>query len=516
MTRRNERAADSPAEAVSRGVSRRALIKGAAALVGGSVAASVLPPAAKASTWLKSQRGSDAGLNTEWIVTTQTSPWQARNRIALSLGPSEADVTVRLDRPHQTIDGFGACFNELGWTSLAALGHDDRESVVRELFAPDAGANFTLCRMPLGANDFSRDWYSYDEMSDDFALEHFDISNDLETLVPFIKNAQRYQPALRLWASPWSPPTWMKTNKHYAAALPPPGVTTGLRPDQVGREGTDMFIQEDRYFRAYAAYFGRFIDEYRKQAIAVGMVMPQNEFNSAQVFPSCTWTAEGLARFIGYLGPEMAKRDVAVFFGTMERPDERLVDVSLLDSKAGKYVKGAGFQWAGKRAIPGIHRRHPALKLYQTEQECGDGKNDWRYCRYAWTLMRHYLGNGASAYLYWNMVLKRGGVSRWGWAQNSLVTVDTVAKTFTYNHEYYLMKHLSRFVRPGAVRLETISWTGYENLLAFENPDRGVVVVLQNDLGQDLPIRVRIGAGVIAATLPADSFNTFAVRALVA
>jgi len=86
-------------------------------------------------------------------------------------------------------------------------------------------------------------------------------------------------------------------------------------------------------------------------------------------------------------------------------------------------VKGVGFQWAGK-AIAGIHRQYPDLPLYQTEQECGDGKNDWRYCRYAWTLMKHYLRNGASAYLYWNVSLKKGGVSRWGWAQNSLVTVD--------------------------------------------------------------------------------------------
>ena len=87
-------------------------------------------------------------------------------------------------------------------------------------------------------------------------------------------------------------------------------------------------------------------------------------------------------------------------------------------------VKGAGFQWAGKGAIAGIHRRYPHLQLYQTEQECGDGKNDWRYCRYAWTLMKHYFHSGASAYMYWNIALRKGGVSRWGWAQNSLVTVD--------------------------------------------------------------------------------------------
>ncbi len=218
------------------------------------------------------------------------------------------------------------------------------------------------------------------------------------------------------------------------------------------------------------------------------MVMPQNEFNSAQVFPSCCWTAGGLARFIGHLGPEMAKRGVAVFFGTMERANESLVDASLPDPAVAPHVKGVGFQWAGKGAIAGIHRRYPDLPLYQTEQECGDGRNDWRYCRYAWTLMKHYLRNGASAYLYWNIALKKGGVSRWGWAQNSLVTVD-----------------------PGARRLEAVSWSGYENQLAFANSDGSTVVVIQNDLAEPLPGRIRVGGSVVAPTLPADSFSTLVV-----
>jgi glucosylceramidase len=306
----------------------------------------------------------------------------------------------------------------------------------------------------------------------------------------------------------------MKTNMHYAAAMPmpwQPSVSNGLRPDQVGKEGTDMFVQEQRYFCAYASYIGRFVDEYRKLGINIGMVMPQNEFNSPQVFPSCTWTPEGLTRFIGHLGPEMTERGVEVFFGTMERPDERLVEVSLRDPQAGKYIKGAGFQWAGKRAIADTHRRHPRLRLYQTEQECGDGRNDWRYCRYAWSLIKHYLGNGAGAYMYWNVSLLKGGISRWGWAQNSLVTVDAAAKTFVYNYEYYLMKHLSHFVMPGARLLETASYNGYENQLAFVNPDGGIVVIMQNDLSEEMPVRLKIGDTLIAPILPADSFNTFCV-----
>jgi len=490
-------------------------MQGAAALVGGSAVSGLLPRVLSASTRAVSAASADpaASAHVEWFVTTQASSWQ-RRELGTTSG-AVPDVIVQTDAPQQVIDGFGACFNELGWTALSVLAPSDREAVLRELFAPGAGAGFTLCRMPIGANDFSRDWYSYDETDGDFALEHFSIANDLDTLVPFIHAALRQQPALRLWASPWSPPTWMKKNRHYAMSMPSPwqkGVENGLRPEQVGREGTDLFVQEERYLRAYAGYFGRFVDEYRKQGIAIEMVMPQNEFNSAQVFPSCCWTREGLARFIAHLGPEMARRGVAVFFGTLERANETLADASLQDPAVARYLKGVGLQWAGKGAIAGLHRRYPQLSLYQSEQECGDGRNDWRYCRYAWTLMKHYLRGGANAYLYWNVALAKGGVSRWGWAQNSLVTVDTVARSYVFTHEYSLMKHLCACVRPGARRLETVSWTGYENQLAFANPDGSVVVVIQNDLSEPLPVRIRVADKTVAPTLPADSFNTLVLR----
>ena len=127
--------------------------------------------------------------------------------------------------------------------------------------------------------------------------------------------------------------------------------------------------------------------------------------------------------------------------------------------------------------------------------------------------MKHYLRSGASAYLYWNIALSKGGVSRWGWAQNSLVSVDTDSRTYAYNLEYYLMKHLSAFVRPGARRVETVSWSGYENQLAFVNPDGSTVVVIQNDMAEPLPVKIRVGGTTVAPTLPADSFSTIVVRA---
>ena len=461
----------------------------------------------------------------QMITTTESAPWQTNHNIEVIKSPTKTDIAINKSNHLQTMEGFGTCFNELGWTSLKSLSDKDVTFIMKELFEPGYGANFTICRMPIGANDFSQKWYSYNETEGDFLMKNFSISNDLETLVPFIKNALKYNNKIKLWASPWSPPSWMKYNKHYAAksllgnsdlqskewGMDFRGINNGLPVEREGKEGTDMFIQEDQYFKSYALYFSKFIKAYKDQGINIDMVMPQNEFNSAQVFPSCTWTSSGLAKFIGeYLGPEMKKENVAVMFGTMERPSEALIDTILKDPVAGKFIEGVGFQWAGKGAIPGIHKRYPNLRLYQTEQECGNGDNDWKACKYSWNLLKHYINNGANAYMYWNTSLKEGGISTWGWKQNSLVSVDTKNQTYKFNHEYYLMKHISHFVLPGAKLLQT---TGeFDNFLAFENPDKSLIIIVQNDNSQERKISVKLNDTYYKITLQADSFNTIRIN----
>ena len=498
------------------GTSRRTLLQQAAALAGAAAASSLLPAGVRnAVAQTVSPAPSPASVSpapspASWISTTATSPWQQQPLRPGGWRWDTLNTWVDLTsaaNPSPAIEGFGGCFNELGWTSLQALPADQQESIFKELFAPGAGANFTLCRMPIGANDFSRGWYSYDEHPDDFALEHFSIDNDLQTLVPFIKSAQRHNPSLELWASPWSPPSWMKRNGHYAVHMQRPGLApNGLKPDQVGKEGEDLFIQDDKYFKTYAQYFGRFIDAYRQQGISIGMVMPQNEFNSAQPFPSCTWTPAGLARFLRFLGPEMSQRNVEIFFGTLERGNETLLEAVLADPDAHDYVKGVGVQWAGKGAVAAIHAQHPSLTLYQSEQECGDGTNDWAYAGYCWDLMKYYLRNGASGYMYWNISVDQGGESHWGWPQNSLISVDPQAKTFHFNHDYYLLKHVSHFVQRGAKRLDTRGTC--DDALAFLNPDRSVVVILRNESAQEKAIDITIGDNTIRGSMPPDSFNT--------
>jgi len=449
-----------------------------------------------------------------FVTTTETSPWQKGTVLQPTFTWSLLNLNLELDAARgseRPIDGFGACFNELGWTSLAALSADDRANVLHELFHPEAGARFNYCRMPIGANDFSTGPYSYDESDGDFELKHFSIQHDRATLIPFIQAAQSYQPRLRLWASPWTPPSWMKRNHFYAEAAAYPGMTdNGIRPEQLGHEGEDMFIQEPRYFEAYARYFGRFIDEYAANGIRVGTVMPQNEFNSAQNFPSCTWTAAGLARFIQVLGPEMDKRHVEIFFGTLERGNPALLETVMRDANAGRFIRGLGVQWAGKNALPAIHREYPSLPIYQSEQECGDGSNSWSYTGYCWQLMKDYFRNGACAWMYWNIALALGGKSTWGWAQNSLVSVDTQAKTFRYNHDYYLLKHLTHFVDVGAVPI-AVNGT-CDDALAFQNPNGAIIALIRNELPHSQLVQVQFRERSVAVDLPLDSIGTLAIQ----
>ncbi|HEY0056969.1 MAG TPA: glycoside hydrolase family 30 protein [Pedobacter sp.] len=456
-----------------------------------------------------------------WVSTTPQAQWKPQTAQLFIKSPATPDVELELDKPQQSIHGFGTCFNELGWTSLGLLPQSDREKIFRELYSPGAGANFTICRMPIGANDFSRNWYSYNETEGDFEMKNFDIKNDQETLIPFIKAAKKYNPSIRLWASPWSPPQWMKYNKHYAGrsilgndttisvewGMHLRGINNGLPKEKEGKEGTNMFIQEEPYFKAYALYFAKFIEAYRRNGINIDMVMPQNEYNSAQFFPSATWTAAGLARFIPHLGEKMQALGVKIFFGTVERANPKMIDSVLTDPKSAKYIKGVGFQWDGKNAIPVINKQYSNLSLYQTEQECGNGMNDWKYAVYTWGLMKHYLSNGANAYLYWNTSLKQGGISTWGWKQNSLVVVDTTAKTFRYTYDYYFLKHLSHYVKPGARRIDTNG--SFYNLLAFVNPDKSIIVVAQNETAAPKKILVKVGNKTFSPTLEGNSLNTF-------
>lgn len=440
----------------------------------------------------------------DYVSSTMDTPWQVGAPVPAA-GDSVIVIEVNPDNVGQVINGFGVSFSELSAYSLSQLSEADRKSVLDELFIPGQGANLTINRTPVGANDFSLDWYSYDEIDQDFGMERFSVAHDEQWLIPLIREALSRNPEMKIWASPWCPPSWMKYNHHYAMR---PDTVNDLPESGRGYEGQDMFVQEEEYFEAYALYFEKYIQAYREHGIEISMVMPQNEPNSAQNFPSCCWTSLGLARFISYLWPKMESQGVDVWLGTCERPNVALIDTVLTDSIAGKHIKGVGFQWAGRSALPAVKEKYPDMGLMMTEQECGNGRNDWSGALHAWELMKHYLSNGVNAYDYWNMALLENGLSHWGWRQNSLVTVEPEQHSFRYTIEYYLLKHVSHFVQSGARLLRLPVGT---DALAFLNPDGSIVLVAANSLEKPLDLQVRLRGREQTLSLSPRSFNTLII-----
>ncbi len=387
----------------------------------------------------------------------------------------------------QTWKGFGGCFNELGEIALRHLSDADRKEVMNELFTDEA-CGFNYCRLPIGANDYAKSWYSHNEHEGDFAMEHFSIARDHEYILPYLKEALSYRDDMFLFASPWSPPTWLKF-------------------PQAHNHG--RIIWEENVLKTYAKYFVRFVEEYAKEGIRIDAVHVQNEPDSDQKFPSCCWTGETLRDFIrDYIGPAFEKVDCDVWLGTIERPQyNNWVFPTLSDPNALKYTAGVGFQWGGKFAVQRTHEAFPNLPLIQTENECGNGDNDWWHAHHVFDLIQHYIANGVEAYTYWNMVLEPRGISTWGWPQNAMITVDPETNTFTRNPEFYVMKHAAAFVKRGAQVLGLEGpWSG--NALAFKNPDGSTAWIIQNRSEEERSVTVEIGGEILELALDPLSITT--------
>ena len=201
-----------------------------------------------------------------------------------------ADITVNDATTYQTWDGFGGSFNEMGWDNLSMLSATERDRAIKLLFDATDGARFVFGRIPIGASDYAIDRYTLNETANDFTMTNFSIARDRMRLIPYIKAALALNPNIRLWASPWTPPTWMKDNKAF--------------------DGGNM-VDNAQNLQALALYLAKFVQEYGKEGIKIEAIHHQNEPGYATGYPSCLWTPALYTKFIGtYLGPTFASQNV--------------------------------------------------------------------------------------------------------------------------------------------------------------------------------------------------------------
>lgn len=445
------------------------------------------------------------GATATWVSSTADQPWQTMPALALEAPKADSPPLVRVapKKTYQTIDGFGGCFNEASWIALNKASQADQQRVLAGLFSDD-GCAFNMGRIPIGSSDFATNWYSLDETAGDLTLTNFSIARDEQNLIPFIKAAMAVRPKLECWGSAWSPPSWMKTNANYS-------------------KGSMRW--EPEILHCYATYLARWVEEYRKAGIHVFAVFTQNEPNILSPYPSCLWTGPQLREFIAdYLGPTLRQRktNVELWLGTLngdpfnggDNANDRLVTV-MEDPKASAFVTGVSFQYDSKNQIASAYALYPEKKLMQSETECNGGANSWGDAEKLYNLMKRYFDGGAGSYFAWNMVLDDSGMSTWNWKQNALVTVNRETGKVTFNGEYFVMRHFSQFVKPGAKRVLTTGPWG--DRIAFMNPDGSTVVVIKNSAKESHPVILEVAGradgGTITATLPAHSVNTFVVPA---
>lgn len=441
------------------------------------------------------------------VTSASGSYWKTGSVTEVTSGT--ADVTVN-DTAAQTWDGFGGAFNEKGWSVLTTSALQDE--AMKLLFSAD-GANFAWGRIPIGASDYGMDRYTCNENAGDNSMSKFSISRDKEKLIPYIKAAQKVKSGLKFWASPWTPPTWMKDSPYLSPGNPVNAFDGGT----MKKDNTTL--------QAFALYLVKFIQAYSGEGIKIDVISPQNEPGYAQNYPSCLWDATTYVNLIKLLGPALssASVDAKVMLGTMSnngdnsRTDLDIATAVMNDSTAKGIVKVFGAQWGVLDAV--IGGKSVGLPVWGTEIKCGNypwnpsgypkyvepAPNDQAYAVESWGYIRDAIKKGkVTSFNAWNMVLDKMGKgidNTRQWAQNALLTVD--GGKITQTPAYYVFRHISQFVDPGA----TVLGTSSNESVAFKNPDGSFVAVMYASSGKSNYI-VKIGGKMLQFNMPSGGWAT--------
>jgi glucosylceramidase len=435
-----------------------------------------------------------------WIVTTGAAPF-ANGALPTAERQGAAEVVVLADQARHEVSGFGGAFNEHGWDALNVLSEGERQAALAALFDPGTGLGLSYGRIPVGASDYALDRYTLDEAPGDYAMARFSIERDRRWLIPFIQAALKLRPGLKLWASAWTPPTWMKTN---------------------GAFDGGAFKDEPKVYAAYALYLARFVESYRAEGIDVSMVVPQNEPGQLTRYPSCDWTPAQYVTFIrDHLGPTFQRRSLStqIFVGTVNTADWDILSV-LKDPGVSRVIAGAALQWHALSRVAPVHAAFPSLTIMQSETECGNNHwqpgfnperapNDFRYAAYTFRKLRDFISAGASSYMLWNLVLDEHGKnidSERPWPQNGAIIVDRKAKQVTLTPMYWVTKHFSALLQPGA---RVVASSGaFADQIVFLNPDGTRVVEPLNESAAPLTLTIVDGSRRQPVELPPQSFGT--------
>jgi glucosylceramidase len=396
------------------------------------------------------------------------------------------------------MDGFGFTLSQGSASHLLAMSDSARQSVLQELFGSgEKDIRISYLRLAVAASDLNAFPFSYNDLKDpratDPTLSQFSLSYDTLDVLPFLKQILEVNPQIKLMASPWSPPTWMKDNRDTRGG--------SLLPE---------------FESSYAQYLVKYIQEMAKRGFTIDALTIQNEPLHPGNNPSLLMLADQQARFIGkHLGPAFRQAGIqtkiVIYDHNADRPDYPISVLS--DPIANPFIDGAAFHLYGGQieALSEVHRAFPDKHLYFTEQWVGAPGN--LEGDIAWHIKNLLIGaprNWAKTVLEWNLSsnpeltphTNRGGCDRCLGA----ITLDGDA--VTRNPAYYVIAHASKFVDPGSYRIGSTLPEGLPNV-AFLRADGKQVLIVQNESKATKQFEIRSGKQHFKASLPAGATGTW-------
>ena len=430
------------------------------------------------------------------------APMETKQSIGFSKAPASSSLTITVDgaQKYQTIDGFGASLTDSSaWLLYTKLTPEKRNETMHQLFDLKSGIGLNFLRQPMGASDLALNDYSYDDMpagQSDPELKHFSIEHDNAYVLPSLREALAVNPQIKVMATPWSPPGWMKTS----------GAMIGgsLKPAA---------------YPAFAQYFVKFIQSYEAAGVPIYGITMQNEaLYTPSNYPGMDFQADAQLKFLrDNLGPALAAANlhpkVMVYDHNWDKPEYPTTVLS--DAGAAKYAAGVAWHCYGGdvKVQSAVHDKFPDKDAWETE--CSGGT--WQKGNLLAVTARLIIDstrNWAKSVVLWNMALDQKNGPNTGGCDTcrGVVTIDTskTPATVTKTVDYYALGHASKFVHAGAVRIASNTF-GDKSLddVAFQNTDGSIALLVLNNADTPQTFSVRANGAAFSYTLPAGSLATF-------
>lgn len=428
---------------------------------------------------------------------------QSQPELQFAVAPADAfPLVIEVDatKRFQQIDGFGASLTDsAAWLLETKLDADTRHQAMRALFDRGEGIGLSILRQPMGGSDLAREHYTYDDLpagSKDFTLAHFSIAHDEAELLPALREALSLNPGLKIIATPWSAPAWMKSSN-------------SLIKGKLNRAS----------YPAFAQYFVKYLEAYRAAGVPIWAVTLQNEpLFQPKDYMGMGMSAEQQKELLrDYVGPAFEKAGldtkIMVYDHNWDKPSYPATILN--DAKAAHYAAGTAYHcYAGNVSAQSLtHTRFPAKDIWETECSGGKWQKDHAFQQTA-ELVIGTTRNWSRSVVLWGLALDPQGNPHAGGCDTcrGVITVDasTQPAKFEPTVDYYVLGQASKFVVPGAYRIASTDLEAKDlSNVAFLNADGSVVLLVLNKSAGSVTFDVHSESKTLRYTLTGSTMATF-------